>query len=164
MAELRATFATLSGNEGAKFANIITLLNSGNVIFQTTTKDMEQLETTISEVLEKTFGFPIPTRVRSADMLMELLASEPFKDISVTKDTRCYISFLKNETPQAAEIPWTSDDHSFSILQMHRKTIISVLDLSITHTPKAMGALEKMYGTDITTRNWNTLKRIQAKL
>ncbi|MFT5750860.1 MAG: hypothetical protein ACI828_002169 [Flavobacteriales bacterium] len=164
MAELRATFATLSGNQGAKFENIITLLNSGNVIFQTATTDTEQLETILSEVLEKTFGFPIPTRVRSTNMLMELLANEPFKDINVTKDTRCYISFLRTNTPTAVETPWTTDDHSFSILQVHQKTIVSVLDLSITNTPKAMSALEKMYGKDITTRNWKTIKRIEAKL
>jgi len=164
MAELRATFAGLSGSAGAKFEHIITLLNSGNVIFQTKTTDTEQLETTISEVLERTFGFLIPTHVRPTSMLMELLASDPFKDINITKNIRCYISFLRNPTTSKAEIPWTSEDLSFKILQVHQKIIVSVLDLSITDTPKAMGALEKMYGKDITTRNWNTLKRIEAKL
>lgn len=164
MADLRVTFATLSGNNGAKFKNIITLLNSGNVIFQTEATDIDLLETTISETLEKSFGFPIPTRVRSTKMLMELLASDPFKNINITKDIRCYISFLKDDTPSEVEIPWTSEDKSFTILQVHQRTIVSVLDLAITNTPKAMGALEKTYGKDITTRNWNTLKRIEAKL
>tara|TARA_R110001632_G_scaffold63280_3_gene151287 strand:- start:83 stop:577 length:495 start_codon:yes stop_codon:yes gene_type:complete len=164
MAELRATFASLSGNAEAKLENIITLLNSGNVIFQTEATDIDLLETTISETLEKSFGFPIPTRVRSTKMLMELLASDPFKNIIITKDIRCYISFLKDDTPSEVEIPWTSEDQSFTILQVNQKTIVSVLDLAITNTPKAMGALEKTYGKDITTRNWNTLKRIEAKL
>lgn len=164
MADLKKTFATLSGNSGAKFDNIITLLNSGNVIFQTEATDLDLLETTISESLETSFGFPIPTRVRSADMLMDLLASDPFKNINITKDIRCYISFLKDDTPSELEIPWTSEDQSFKILRVHQKTIVSVLDLAITNTPKAMGALEKTYGKDITTRNWNTLKRIEAKL
>jgi len=97
-------------------------------------------------------------------MLMQLLASDPFKNINITKDIRCYISFLKDDTASEVEIPWTSEDKSFTILQVHQKTIVSVLDLAVTNTPKAMGALEKTYGKDITTRNWNTLKRIEAKL
>lgn len=164
MADLKKTFASLTGNTGAKFENITTLLNSGNVIFQTEATDQDLLETTISKALEKNFGFPIPTRIRSTEMLMQLLASDPFKNINITKDIRCYISFLKDDTASEVEIPWTSEDKSFTILQVHQKTIVSVLDLAVTNTPKAMGALEKTYGKDITTRNWNTLKRIEAKL
>lgn len=165
MADLRAIFATLkSEKSGSKFTAISTLLNSGNVIFETTLTNIEQLETTISEQLEKTFGFPIPTQVRSAKMLMSLLASDPFHDIRIDKDIRCYISFLRTNNDVEMEVPWTSDDNSFTILRNTEKTIVSVLDLSITKTSKAMGVLEKRYGKDITTRSWNTIKRIEAKL
>jgi hypothetical protein len=42
--------------------------------------------------------------------------------------------------------------------------ICSVLDLAISDSPKAMGALERIFGKDITTRNWKTLIRIGSKL
>jgi uncharacterized protein (DUF1697 family) len=165
MADLRTTMSTIRfGQSKTMLTHISTLLNSGNVIFKTTEISIDQLEKTISEQLEKSFGFPIPVRVRNTEMLMTLLANDPFQNSINTQQTRCYISFLKNETNSEVTIPWTSKDHSFSILSAQEKTIVSVLDLAITNTPKAMGALEKIYGKDITTRNWNTLKRIETKL
>ena len=41
--------------------------------------------------------------------------------------------------------------------------MFSVLDLSEAKTTKAMEVLEKFYGKDITTRNWNTIERIAKK-
>ena len=43
-------------------------------------------------------------------------------------------------------------------------TVFSVLDLSISKTPEAVKALEKYYGKEITTRNWNTISQIGKKI
>lgn len=42
--------------------------------------------------------------------------------------------------------------------------LLSILDLSLNKTTKGMDVLEKIYGKDSTTRNWNTIKRIEKKL
>lgn len=144
--------------------NIVTLLNSGNILFDVISEDEEKLEKTISIHLEKSFGFPIPTMIRKSEMIFELINYEPFKDIILTKDIRMYVSFLGNNTESLMELPWISEDNSYRIISKIDKTICSVLDLSLSKTPKAMKALEKYYGRDITTRNWNTIKRIEKKL
>ncbi|MEO9885251.1 MAG: DUF1697 domain-containing protein [Balneola sp.] len=144
--------------------NVLTLLNSGNVIFSVPGSNPMELEKMISESLENKFGFLIPTIVRKAELIHELLSNNPFRQIEVTKDIRLYVSFLQQESNIELKLPWTSDDDSFKILEQRDKTIISVLDLSVSKTPKAMSALEKYYGTDITTRNWNTILRIGKKL
>lgn len=56
------------------------------------------------------------------------------------------------------------EDSSYKILDITNNAIISVLDISIGKTPKAMASLEKIFGNEITTRNWNTIKRIVKKL
>ena len=62
-------------------------------------------------------------------------------------------------------MPWSSPDNSFHILEKRGKDILSVLDLSKSKTPKAMEILEKTYGkSNITTRNWKTILRIEKKL
>lgn len=158
MAELRKEL------EKMKFKNIITILNSGNIIFEANTDEIEQLEITIEEQLEKAFGFPIPTILRSADMIEGLLKSDPFSDEVLTKDLRFYVSFLRKEPETDLPLPWINEDKSFKILALRDNTIISVLDVSVTKTPKGMEALEKTYGKDITTRNWNTIRRIEQKI
>ena len=158
MADLRKAFESLG------FKNIITVLNSGNVIFESGDELPNQLEAVISQHLEDTFGFPIPTIARSARSIQEIYNEKPFEGIDVTKETRLYISLLKQEVITDLELPWKSDDNSFQILQESGLAVLSVLDLSINNTPKAMEILEKSYGKDITTRNWKTIERIIAKL
>ncbi len=150
--------------EKLNFEKVITLLNSGNIIFDAIADDSEKLEKTISEHLEKVFGFPIPTILRKSEMFYELLDNDPFKDVILTKDIRLYVSFMRKDAEIDLPLPWTNDDNSFKIIDIFDKTIISVLDLSVSKIPKGMEALERSFGTDITTRNWNTIKRIEKKL
>ena len=146
------------------YENVVTLLNSGNVIFDAVVDDPVHIEDRIAEQLAQTFGFPIPTMVRTAASISTLIDTNPFKDIPLTKDTRLYISFLQKDVDIDLKLPWTSDDYSYTILTYSDKTIVSVLDLSISKTPKAMKALEHYFGKDTTTRNWNTIKRMEIKI
>ena len=146
------------------FENITTILNSGNIIFDTKVDNLESIEKTISVHLENHFDFSIPTIVRKSETIYEMFHNNPFKDVKVTKDTRLYISFLKNDTNSDLKLPCTSSDKSYKIIAKRDKNIFSILDLSVSRTPKAMEALEKYFGTDITTRNWNTIGRIENKI
>ena len=158
MAELRKEMEKLN------FENVMTLLNSGNIVFDAFDDDLESLEKTISGHLERTFGFPVPTIIRKSKTIYELLDSNAFKDLILTKDMRLYVSFLRKETEADLQLPWTSDDNSFKIIDINNKAILSVLDISISKTPKAMLALARNFGTDMTTRNWNTIQRIEKQL
>jgi len=53
-----------------------------------------------------------------------------------------------------------SNDQAFRIIGVKGKIIVSVLDITTTNTPKGMEDLEKLFGKNITTRNWNTIQKI----
>ena len=146
------------------FKEVVTLLNSGNIIFESSLADPSNIEKILSEHLEKSFGFPIPTLIRRSESILELYNNNPFKNINVTKDIRLYVSFLLNDIDSNLQLPWTSEDKSFHIIQKADKAVLSVLDVSVAKTTKAMGIVENNYGKDITTRNWNTIARIGKKL
>ncbi len=158
MADLKKEFEKLG------FENVITILNSGNVIFNWKKDSLKTIEKIISTHLESYFKFPIPTIIRKSESVFKLIKDDPFKDIIISKDIRLYISFLKVDAKSTIELPWVSDDNSFEILNKRNGNIWSVLDLSISKSPRAMGVFEKYFGKDITTRNWNTIKRIEKKL
>lgn len=158
MADLRKEIEKLG------FENVTTLLNSGNIIFEAISDNEETLEKKISAHLEKSFGFPIPTVIRKSEMIYELLNSDPFKDVQLTKDIRLYVSFLQENVQTKLKLPWTSSDNSYKIIGKIGKNILSVLDISISKTPKAMEDLERYFGKNITTRNWNTIKRIEKSI
>ncbi len=148
-----------AGNE-----DILTILNSGNVIFGAPERSKAKLQDDWEVLLEAHFGFPVPTIIRSGEELLKLVKQEPFQAIELTKDIRRYVSFLPKETDPGIRYPWTSTDLSFQILAKEGLQLLSVLDLSVTKTPKGMEALEKLFGKRITTRNWNTIERIVKKL
>lgn len=159
MGELRAEMEKLD------FEEVTTILNTGNILFDTNVGDLEQLEKRISAHLEKVFGFPIPTILRKWKMLEGLLNRNPFKAETLTKDIRLYVSFLQKDIEIDVELPWISEDKAYKIIKKKEKEVLSVLDVSALKTTKAMGILERKFGKkNITTRNWNTIKRIEKKL
>ena len=83
--------------ENLNCENVMTLLNSGNIIFDSRETNIEKLEKTIAEHLEMAFGFPIPTLLRKSKTISALLKRNPFKDIVLTKDIRLYVSLLRKD-------------------------------------------------------------------
>ncbi len=146
------------------FKNVITLLNSGNIIFDASLNQAEELEEVMANHFKQIFGFPIPVLIIKPEVILDLIKNNPFKQIKVTKDIRLYISFLQDKPEINLKLPWSSEDGSFQILEIREKAICSVLDLAVTQTPKGMDALESIFGKNITTRNWNTVNRIADKL
>lgn len=154
MEELRNTLKEVGCN------NVRTLLNTGNFVFETTQTNIQELEYNIEDFISKSFGFSIPVILKSKKEISDLVDDNPFMKISIHKDIRLYVSFLKHTPKLDLTIPYLSADKSYKIIGIKNKTILSVLDLSTTKTPKGMDELEKLYGKDITTRNWNTIKKV----
>ncbi len=154
MAELK-TILTQLGCE-----NVTTILNSGNIVFETKKKDIAGLERIIESALTENFGFSIPVILIPHKQINELVNEDPFASIDVHKNIRLYISFLKEPSITKLIVPSISKDNSFKIIGTKNNIIISVLDITTSNTPKGMEDLEKLFGKNITTRNWNTIQKI----
>lgn len=152
MAELKKVFEELG------FTCVQTVLNTGNVLFEAT--DSDDLALKISVGLEKKFGFAISTIVFPFEAISEVVCSDPFKDVLVTPKTRLYVTFLAQPPTSSLPTPYISPDKSFRILRVENKMVFSVLDLALSGTVEVMKILEKEFGQDVTTRNWNTVCRL----
>ncbi len=156
MAKLKKVLETM-GCEKVK-----TLLNSGNAAFDAKEKNSTKLCAQIAAQLEKAFGFTIPVILRTRDGLAALQKTDPFKGIAVTKDIRQYVTFL-SQKPQSAMKTYESPEKDFRILHVTDGEVVSVLDLSRgTGTIDAMAIVEKEFGKNVTTRNWNTVMKLLA--
>ena len=142
--------------------NVKTLLASGNVVFEADSDKIDELQDSISSAIEKAFKFPVPVLLRSFTDIQEIIALDPFKNITITPQTRLYVTFLTKKVQDKASSNFVSKDKSFKILSKTKSEVFSVLDLSITGTPEAMGALEKEFGKEVTTRNWNTILKLAS--
>jgi uncharacterized protein (DUF1697 family) len=160
MAELKKVL------EKSGLINVKTLLASGNVVFSQrdgfpeSNSNILQLQRLIPSIIEKEFGFPVPVLLRTHKEIEKIIELNPFKEIKVTPQIRLYVTFLFENPEKKSTASYISKDESFKIILLSDKTVFSVLDLSISNTPEAMNMLEKIYGKNITTRNWNTILKI----
>ncbi|WP_121665796.1 DUF1697 domain-containing protein [Mesonia aquimarina] len=145
------------------YQNIITLLNSGNIIFDSVENSEEKIQENLSELLEENFGFSIPTVVKTKGEIQEMLSENPFQSIEMSKDIRLYVSFLYEEFNEKNSLK-SLEDESFHIIRITKTEIVSVLDLAKGKSTKAMEKMDKFFQKKLTTRNWNTLVKIGAKL
>ncbi|WP_159022534.1 DUF1697 domain-containing protein [Formosa sp. L2A11] len=74
MAELRELMANLG------FVNVKTYIQSGNVVFQSSEKNLSVLEAKISETISETFGFEVPVLVKNESQLQEIFNFNSFSE------------------------------------------------------------------------------------
>ena len=147
--------------ESLRFKNVLTLLASGNVVFEAPPASIAVLEKKIEEKLKKTFGLEILVLIRTMGELQLLSKSQPFKGIVVTPQTRLYVTFLSEKLKENLKIPYESPEKNLKILSVTGREVCSVLTLlPNSRTVDLMGVLEKKFGRKVTTRNWNTIVRV----
>ena len=154
MADLRNIMTDLG------YENVKTILNSGNVVFDCRQTNLPTIEATLEAQLSEAFGFPIPVILRTKNEITDLVRDNPFEKIEMHSDLRLYVSFLKTEPNVSISVPYISDDSSFQILEVRNCDVVSMLDLSKGKTVNGMNDLEKLFGKNITTRNWNTIIKV----
>ncbi len=142
------------------FTNVKTLLASGNLAFDAAAQAPKTLRALLEKTLADTFKFQVPVLIRPATEIQALIASAPFKSIPVDENTRLYITFL-GEPP--AKHPAIKPAQGFRVVRATGGEVASVLQLDPKNrTPEAMDVIEKAYGKNVTTRNWNTVLKLLA--
>lgn len=145
------------------FDGVKVLIASGNVLFTAVDSDESCVASTIEKALADRLGFNVDTLLRTADEIRAMLEADPFKGITVTKDTRLYVTLLSEPTASTMTLPYASDDGRLRIVSRTQREIYSVLTVEDGgRTVDLMAILEKEYGKRATTRNWNTIVKAAA--
>lgn len=143
------------------FTNAKTLLNSGNAAFDSSEERIEILIKKTESAFVQTFGFESKLFLRTAKDIEEIIARDPFKNIPVTKDTRLYVTFLSEKSQSILPLPYESAEKDLVILQKTGREVFWMITLSPKiNTTDSMSFIEKEYGKDSTTRNWNTVLKL----
>ncbi len=79
------------------FEDVITYIQSGNLVFNSETTDRTKLADKIGTAIKVTFGFDVPVLVTSKEELEGILARSPFIDPEDIAANRIYYVLLKNE-------------------------------------------------------------------
>jgi len=152
MDELKKIFESLG------FKNVTTFIQSGNVMFETSTDDENVLVTKIENRLHKNLSDDVVVSIRTVEQLKSIIESDPFQKLKFKVPTKLYISFSKDELKQ--KLPYLSPKEDVEIIQIKNREIYCI-------TPEINGSygfpnlfIEKDFHIKKTTRNWNTIIKV----
>lgn len=136
-----------------------TYIQSGNVVFRTTERNLSAVAKRIEDAIEKAFGFRCAAILRSASGLRKVIAANRFANRTEVEPNRLLVLFL-------AADPQKKDLRRIAELEGPEKLHAAVREVYIYFPngmarPKISPALvEKALNTAGTGRNWNTVKKL----
>jgi uncharacterized protein (DUF1697 family) len=142
--------------EAAGFTEVRTLLSSGNVVFNARSSSLAALERRTEKAMRAELDRSSDTFVRPTDFLQQLLAAEPFAEFRLPRASKRIVVFLREPAPQPLALPIERDDASIL------KCVGSEALCAYVPGPKGpafMGLLERTFGTGITTRTLDTVRK-----
>jgi len=154
MKDLAALFTSMG------FSDVKTLLQSGNVLFGAGTESEAALARRIEQGLAKLMGESISVLVRSMARMDEIIRLDPFKDAGA--DAKPYVTFLGGKPAAVPRLPLFSPKRDVEIMLVSEREMFC-----LSHVVKGQGGfpnafIEKHFGMQATTRNWNTVQRVAA--
>ena len=90
MVELKQLFVDLA------FKNVITYIQSGNVIFTSTENSISKIESSIIKAVKMEFGYDLKVLVITKNNLETVFKSNPYLEINAIDITKLCVTFLKD--------------------------------------------------------------------
>ena len=152
MQELAKAFAA------AGFTDVKTVLSSGNVVFSASGAEraiQKKAEAAMQEHLGKSFL----TFVRPADELQSLLKADPYAAFKLKPGAKRVVTFLTAKPTGAPKLPVELGDAK--ILALQGRELFSAY-IPGPKGPVFMTLIERTFGKDVTTRTWDTLRKVCA--
>jgi uncharacterized protein (DUF1697 family) len=141
--------------------NVSTVLASGNILFDAHSNDPAIVKQIITTGIQSNFGFGADVFVRTIENLKALAARDPFKGYPESTLTKLYVTLLNQKVLPKITIPYQSPGKELKILLVTDKEIFSVVSLTPGYgTTQMMSFLEKEFGNELTSRNWNMVIKI----
>jgi uncharacterized protein (DUF1697 family) len=151
MPELKKAF------ESAGFEDVKTVLSSGNVVFSARASSNASLEKKAQAAMEKRLGHSFLTIVRSVDALRDMLARDPYEPFGLPANAKRVVTFLRERSGTKLDLPIEMD--GARILSVKGNDIFSAYVPS-PKGPVFMTLIEKTFGKAVTTRTWETVRKV----
>jgi uncharacterized protein (DUF1697 family) len=139
--------------------NVRTFIQSGNVIFDATSRAQAQLPGKIASLIAERFGYRTPVIVRSLNQISDVVANNPFLEQGGAEEA-LHVLFLA-DVPAAEVVagldPNRSPGDAFIVRgqEIFLKLTNGVADCKLTNN-----YFDKKLGTISTGRNWRTVTKL----
>jgi uncharacterized protein (DUF1697 family) len=155
---LRSLFETLG------FSNVETFIASGNVIFDSTSRNTKALEKRIERYLQEMLGYEVATFIRSTAELAAIAHYKPFIAAELEAEGNVlYIAFLSEGPSGEAKRKLQSLTTEVDDFHLSGRELYWLCRKKISESEVSGAVLTKALGMQATIRNSTTVKKIAAK-
>lgn len=141
------------------FTNVTTFIASGNVLFDAPKADPDRHARRLEKDLEAWLGYPVPVMARTLPDLEALVAANPFKGEARERDAKLYVSFLWAPPKVVPKLPLLLPREGLKLFRIEGREAYGVSS-RLAAGKFGVPNFEKLLGVPVTTRNWNTVRRI----
>jgi len=154
MVELKSLYESMG------FENVVTYIQSGNVIFTSQDKDKLKLANLISGEIRKLFGFDVSVFIRTKNEWEQLIKNNPFLVRQNLDRKRMYVTLFsqilpKIETEILDRAKFDSEEYAVG-----EKEIYFYCPEGYGRTKLSNNFMESKLRITATTRNWNTVTKL----
>lgn len=156
MADLKALF------EGLGFTDVVTYIQSGNVIFNSEVADEPELIKIIEQAITNQYGFDVPVLIRTHENISQIITACPFGEVDLAvAGTKVLLTML-------AEIPNEENIQKLMTYVKSPEELVVKNKNVYVHCPNGYGRsklsnvfIENKLKVQATTRNWKTIHKLK---
>ncbi len=156
MADLKVLFEQLG------FHNIITYIQSGNVVFKSNKMAHHNLEEKIMQGISETFGFEVPVLVLTKKALAKIMETNPFIIQQEMERKKIYYVLLKDTPDQLLVNALQNETHSNEKFEITDTCVYLACLMGYGKSKCNNNFFEKKLKISATTRNHKTIEKLLA--
>ena len=157
MAHLRQLFESLG------FSSVETFIASGNVVFETTSKNTQALERKIEKKLGEALGYKVATFIRTDTELADIANYQPFRPSDLEAAVALNIAFLADTLDDKSKERLMALRTDIDDFHIHEREIYWLCRKKQSESTFSNAVLEKTLGRPSTLRGANTVQKMAAK-
>ena len=154
---LRQLFGSLG------FSNVETFIASGNIVFETTSKNTQVLEREIENKLREALGYEVATFIRTDAELAAIANYKPFSQSDLAGAVALNIAFLADGLDDKSSQKLMALRTDIDDFHIHEREIYWLCRKKQSGSKISNAVLEKAIGQKSTLRGANTVKKMAAK-
>jgi uncharacterized protein (DUF1697 family) len=148
-------------HESLGLRDVLTYIQSGNVVFTSDNADVAQLQRHIQDGFEKKFDFPAEVIVRTSAELRDIIENNPFQGQPGKESKWVVVMFLAASPDNAAQEDLLKAYAGPEELFFIGNEVYIYYPNGIGRSKLSGSFIEKKLKTVGTARNWNTILKLQ---
>lgn len=150
--------------EKMSFEKVETFIASGNVVFESKSKNVESIKTKIESELEKTLSYKVATFIRTPLKLKNISEYKAFKDSDLNNENNnVYIGFLDSTPSKENQNKVFTLQDAANEFHFNKQELYWLCKKNFSDSGISGNKLEKALGMSTTMRNSTTIKKMVDK-